>query len=639
MSDTADDSVDTPRDAEALVKRLNEWQRRADQHQSGWRADAKRWYEFTSGDQWSADDRAAMMEEMRVPITFNRVDPMVSAVMGAEVLNRQAVQYYPREIGDAKASEMLGAAADWVRDNCDAEDEESDAFSDTIISGMGWTETTLSYETSAEGDVLVHRIDPLEMGWDPTAKKRNLVDARYVYRMRDYDPDEFKSKWPSKIDEVRGQQDKAIETGSDLHNNIAGDQYRATDGNPSSAATRPIRVIQMQWWDMEPAYAVQDPQSGQITDLTAEQVEQMAELYLTQGFVPPPAVKGKRRVYKQAIYAGSVLVEPTKKLDCGAFTFTCITGKRDRNRNTWYGVVKAMVDPQMWANKQLSQLLHIINTNSKGGLFYEQNAFVNARKAQDDWARPDSMIELQPGAIAGNRIKERTAPPLPQGIQSILEFAVESLPQVSGINLEMLGLVQREQAGVLEAQRKRSGYAILATFFDSLRRYRKMQGRVLLDYIVRYMSDGRLIRINGDRGIEYRPLVRQPGVVKYDIVVDEAPMSQNQKEAVWGMLVQMMPILKEMPIAPQVLAQMIEYSPLPSSLSAQIAKSINEPAPPDPMAQAQQQLAMAGAQADVAGKQANAALTAAKARREEMESNIRPIEAAGRIMGSPQNAA
>jgi hypothetical protein len=69
-----------------------------------------------------------------------------------------------------KVNELLTSAAKWFRQQSDAEDEESDAFRDTVVCGMGWTETRLDYEDNPEGDPKIDRIDPLEMVWDSAPK-------------------------------------------------------------------------------------------------------------------------------------------------------------------------------------------------------------------------------------------------------------------------------------------------------------------------------------------------------------------------------------------------------------------------------------------------------------------------------------
>ena len=64
------------------------------------------------------------------------------------------------------------------------------------------------------------------------------------------------------------------------------------------------------------------------------------------------------------------------------------------------------------------------------------------------------------------------------------------------------------QPGILEAQRKQAAMTILATLFDSMRRFRKINGRIRLHYIKNYLSDGRLIRIGGPDGRRIIPLLK-----------------------------------------------------------------------------------------------------------------------------------
>lgn len=607
----ADDLTD-----DDLIRKLKKWASQARQHSSKWREDAREDFALVAGDQWSEQDKVALLDQMRQPITFNRTGPMVDAVCGAEILNRQEVHFVPRQMGRVQVSEILTAADDWAREQSDAEDEESDGFADSVICGMGWTETRMEYTEDPSGLIRIERVDPVEMGWDPAAKRRNITDRRYHFRRKGFEREEIKAKFPDRYEQVTNVLDsqQALDDDTDLDHRPPYDLYKDEGSGNGSEGSRLVYVTQFQWWELEPGYAVKDPSNGEITVLGEEQYRASVQLMLKNGMQPMPAAKSSRKVYYEAFFTNGVLLAPKKELK-GGWTFHCITGKRDRNKNTWYGLVRAMRDPQRWANKWMSQILHILNTNAKGGLMYETGAFANTTKAIDEWSRPDSMTEMKPGALTGGKVQPKAPAPFPVGHEKMLEFAIESLPQVTGVNLELLGLVDRDQPGVLEQQRKRSGYAILAIFFDSLRRYRKLQGRTMLHFIQNYISDGRLIRVQHEEGYEqYVPLVRQPGVMQYDVIVDDAPMSQNQKDLVWGMLMQLMPVLKDANLPPQIWGELVKYSPLPSALSTKMAQAINQP--PSPEAQQMQQLQVAGAQADVQGKQAKANLDQARAHKE-----------------------
>jgi len=85
--------------------------------------------------------------------------------------------------------------------------------------------------------------------------------------------------------------------------------------------------------------------------------------------------------------------------------------------------------------------------------------------------------------------------------------------------------------------------------------------------------------------MQYIPLLRDPGVASYDVIIDEAPTSTNMKERTWAALIQMMPYLSQMPIPAPVYLELMKYSPLPESITTKIAQIIQSAPPqPDPLA-------------------------------------------------------
>ena len=625
---TAEAGPEKDPDNEALLRRLKRWERLARDSWSSWREEARQAYDFVAGKQWSADDKSALLDQMRQPVTFNRVAPMVDAVVGAEILNRQEVRYSPREQGDVQTNELITAADEWARDLADTEDEESDAFADVVICGMGWTETKYTTDDDEEGRIVDDRIDPMEMWSDPDAKKRCIADARFVIRARWRDKTDLPPKWRAKLkDETEGGM-SAITDDPQTGSTGPRDDYEREDARNIHGADsdkRQVWIRHFQWFDKETKFRIADDATGKAIVVDKAKLKVINEMFLAHGMKPPEHAKIEVNKYKQAIVAGSVILEQSD-IEAGAFTFKCITGKRDRNANTFYGVVRAMIDPQQWGNKFFVQVLHILNTAAKGGLLYEAGSFANPRKALEDWSKPDAAIELQRGALSGQKaaVQERQPTVFPVGLDKMMEFSLNNLPQTSGINLEMLGLVEREQPGVLEAHRKKAGYAILAVFFDSLRRYRKMKGRVRLFFIQNYISDGRLIRIKGqDSTMQYVPLMKQEGTAQYDVIVDEAPMSPNQKETTWLMMQSMMPMLAKLNVPPEVWQVMLEYSPLPSSVSGKIneilKQAAEQPPEPDPellKIQAQTQADQAKTQMQAESEQKKATLEQAKAEQE-----------------------
>ena len=523
-----------------------------------WRMTARDDFAFVAGNQWLADDEQLLIAQKRPPITFNYSEKMIDAVVGAEVSSRQEVTYAPREISDAPLAELWTNAAKWVRDESNIEDEESDAFRDDLICGMGWTHTKVSFETDTDGMVEVHRVDPLEMLADPAARKPGLIDRRYSFREQWVDTKVAKQAWPNQF--MLGADHSEILPGMDMTSGAQGyqpDQGGADADSPETHKDQ-VRILHYECVELMPMYRVAT-ETGTM-DIEASDFSDMKAGLDERGI---QYVKMNKRTYFYGYFAGDTLLEAGLSPTQEGFTYGCMTGKRDRNTNTWYGLTRVMKDPQRWANKWLSQILHIINSNAKGGLLAEIGAFVDPKRAQDEWASPESITMLKEGAIG--KIKEKEQGKFPAGLDKLMEFALASLPQVTGINLEALGLAGREQANVLEQSRKQAAYGLLAPVFDALRRYRKSQGRVLLDFIDKYISDGRMIRIGGPESKNFIPLTKAPKAIRYDIIVDQSPQAPDVKRETWSVLENLIPAAMKagMPIPPTIL----KYAPIPTMLA------------------------------------------------------------------------
>lgn len=591
-----------------FVNEITENLRKGRSHWSNWRRDAKEDYDFYSGVQWTEQDAEKLKNEGRPVVVFNRVVRTVNAVIGVEVQNRQEVKYYPRKIlesedqqsqqpaqqsmqqqgqppqrkstSDSGFADSMNQASSWVREQCNAEDEESEAFQDTLTCGIGWTEMRMDYDEDPQGMIRKDRIDPLMMLVDPDAKKRNFEDAKWVACIREYTKKEAQAMFPDLQDLEQGtfwnDQDMLIHDQQDEWKYI-------NDYSDQLTKVGKIMVAQYQYWRKEPVYLVLTP-DGNIATFSSKKYGKLKK-FIEQMAIK--TVKIEKKVYKECFLVGKQIAHP-RELGCDHFTFRAITGLRDRNRNTYFGLVQLMKDPQRWANKWLSQIQYILNSNAKGGILVEEGAVENMRDLEDDWASPDSVIKLLPGGL--NKIKPKESATYPDGIDRLLNYAIGAINDIPGVNLELIGMANRDQPIGLELTRKDAGITVLATFFDSLRRYRKVDGRVLAYFIREYIADGRLIRILGEQGMDYIPLIKSRLAFQYDIIVDDAPTSPNSKDKTFYMLQQIIPMALQAGIP--VPKEVIDYAPIPFDLAQKWKQQIADAeaaSQPDPQQQQIQQ--------------------------------------------------
>jgi hypothetical protein len=580
----------------------------AKSHWKDWRDEARGLYDFIAGRQWDEADEDKLRQEGRPIVTFNISGKYMDAISGLQINNRQEIRYFPRTNGAAKVNELMTGAVSWCRDVCNMVDEETDGFYDAVLTGLGWMEGYLDKDLELDGVAAGRRVDNLEMLADPNARQRNLEDARFVIRDRLMDHDEYEALFGEYADAQSEEVDeKASEIDDDIGTQIipSPHDYGDSKGDTGEKVVKGKCPVQdYQFWRRETRYIISHPAAGQ-RELTEDQyiAQKPALDLLIANAQPISAKKVDKKVYYRAYFSKGKMGPYGESPYQEGFTYHAITGKRDRNKRTWYGLGRAMVDSQNWTNKFFATILYCLMVGAKGGILAEEGAFKDSRKAESEWANPDSITWMAKGSLSGEKgpkIQPKPIANYPAGLDRLMEFTLNSLPQTTGISLELLGLTDRDQSAVLEKQRKQSAMSIVAWAFDAMRRYYKSMGRQMARYVCDYMPEGMLVKINGKDTAQYVPLVKDKLALTFDVIVDEAPTSTNMRERVWAVIENLVPQLIQAGIS--IPPEVLDYSPLPADLVA----SWKETLKPTPESQMAKKLQAEKLQAEIQSQQAKA---------------------------------
>ena len=598
---------------------------RARDASSTWRSEEMRdSFDMRAGHQWKDEDKALMESQRRPCVTFNRIAPILEAVSGQEANSRHETAFKPRGVEDSGFAESIDLLRQFQSQGCDAPYEEGQAFADLLAAGMGWTGDRVDYECDPEGQWIRERVDPGEMFWDPAAKKKNLSDARWLLRRTRVDSKLLELKYP-KIKDVQaeGETFMAEPSDDDQGDHLADLAYLYTYGKKGQVAGTET-VVEYQWYELVTEYRVIAP-GFPVTTLDETKFKKGEKRLESMG---AQWARVQRKKYMRALLARNQVVEKGPSPVDG-FTYHCITGRWDRNKRMFYGMVRDLKDPQRWANKFFSSMLDIVSVNSKGGIMAEEGAFKDPRKAEEDWSNPGKVVLMTQGAISGNRVKERPRSEYPSSMDKLLAFAVSSLRDVSGVNVELLGMADRDQPGIVEAQRKQSALAILAPFFDALKSYRKTAGQCQLQFIRRWMPDAVMQRVLPQEYHQYIPAIRDEKAIKFDVIVDESPVSPNQKEQTMAVLAQFLPEAMKMGIMPP--PEVLDYLPLPKPFVEKWKAKLSQP---DPMAEQMKMLDLEEKKAGIDKDKSQAAANMGRAQqamkqdpRMEMQMRIAEMQA------------
>lgn len=537
----------------------------------------------------------------RAMVQFNRVKPYINAVSGFMVQNRKQAKYLARigaEPAQSLYTDYSNACAEYVRENADAENAESQMAKDMLIGGVGAVETCMVYgdgyaAVDSNGEIRWIPLDVKSVGWDPASRQQNLIDSRWVFYSKEYDLDEalelFDDSNEEDFDPDTGEQYKS----PIKYDRLSGANYRTSDAYDwASEEANRVKVYFYQWYDIEkfyradnPIFQTQDPVfamriasilEGIKADVDDEGFDPRAEvmdfnsktraLILEQFEDAIEIYPYKRKVFYTAVLSGKKVFSSYKNVSQQGFTVQFETGDWDAKNRIFHGMVSSLREPALYYNKSLTELMFTISANSKGGVLVERAAVTDIREFEQKYAKTDAVIIVEDGALSGGKIQPKKSPFAPTGYDNIIALSDAAIGDASGIDKSFLGSSEnRAETALLQRRRVKQVITTLANYFDSISLYQKLNARILLDMMRVWAENnpGALIPIVGERGkTEFMMLQEDPFMAEYAVTIQEAPQSAEEKVEIGQMAAQMAAPLLALgdPAGKALLALSVKYT-------------------------------------------------------------------------------
>ena len=591
----------------------------------------KKCQSFYDGDMMSYEDTMHVTDvrgrSRKALVKFNKIKPYVNAVKGFMIQNRRKPKYDARiENNEIQKlfSKYANAVSDYVRSNAEANNVESQQDGDLLINGYGAVETALSYgegyaSTERDGEILMGRLDPLSVGWDPYARATNLLDAKWVYATKEYALEEALALFKdSTEDDFISEDPSNDEESADYEYFPYGGIYdKIAPVDWVNKQQKTVKVYFYQWAQIEKYYRVPNPiyqvdDQETVAAMTAfleilaaekkdEDLNPTAEILIFSGKLREQILdyfgdnidelfEFNKKVLYTAVISGQMVFTAYKSISQQGFTIQFKTGDFDSTNKIWVGMVSSMQEPALYYNKALTELMYTIAANSKGGVFVESDAVEDIVAFEAGYNKTDAVIEVKEGALSGSKIQEKKSPQIATGLEDIIAVSNNSIKDVNGFDPTFMG--SREFANdtaLFQRQRIKQVTSLLANYFDSISLYQKTLARITLDLMRVFIenNEGVAVRVIGEDGQAiFLQLQAKQLSAEYDIVISESPLSVQDKQEQAQILNSMGDkiILTDPNAAKVIYSMAIDLMPLDYSMKEKIKEQLNpEQQPIDPI--------------------------------------------------------
>ena len=509
---------------------------------------------FYDSEQWSSEDAQDVKDRGQNPVVYNEIKPTIDWMIGTE--RRSRVDFFVVAEDDGQDAEDDATnktkLLKYLDDVNRAGFERSYAAEDMFKAGVGWLEVGLRGDKTGI-PLFVGAVSWRDMLWDSNDRRRDLSNARYVFRIKIVDYDVALAIFPNDKEKI----DKCVQDGDSVSvfsswlsggGLISGlDSFGGNAEDLDFITSRPVdlfnprkRVMLLECWSREPQ---RHPEPD-------------------NGLGDPVSYRMRVSIMTEH----DTLIEAWSPFRHDGFPFIPLWAYVNRRTGLPYSPIRPLMGPQEALNHRMSKSLMEASSNQ---LKIEEGALAESmplEELRDELNAPDGIMLFANGALSGNRVAERPNGGAATAQLQLADRDIMHIRGMSGVTGENRGEKTNAVSGKAVLAKQEQGSLLTAELFDNLLLARQMEGDLTLSVAEQHVRAPMTIRVAGDGSRMERTKINQPqadGTYLNDItarrahfVVGEAAWKQSSAQAMFDSLMEIFTQLAA--AAPQVVINLLD---------------------------------------------------------------------------------
>ncbi len=477
------------------------------------------------GDQWDNQEKTKLYQEGRNQWVYNLIRKNINMVDGYQRAHRLSSIIVPQEEKDQESADELSNLLLYVMQYGDGYKYISDAFSGAIKTGWNLCTVWMDYRSDpVNGDIRFGREPYSGFITDPYFTRMDLEDCSYVIRRKYMGPERAASLLPGFEDEVW-----------DIHTSGWSRDDKFTwlpyQTQPNGQDFMAYNEFYKQMWKKVP-YLV-DTQTGEYTEWEGPKD---ALKYMLQKYPQLTVVQQPKRFIETHIILNNVYMKTeVNQFGLNEYPFVPFFGVFEPENEFWglklQSLVRCMVDPQKEVNRRLSQMTDMVESQINSGWIADEECVINPNSLfqtsqgrviwRDRNSRPGALEKIQPAQI-------------PPSFFQLTDVYAKGISEILGVNDAAFGVPESgNESGIMMMLRQGAAVNNLQVVFDNLRSAQKLLSNKILKLIQTWTPE-KVARILGKKPTEQ---FYSKDFIKYDISIQEGPLTDTQKQMYFRQLV------------------------------------------------------------------------------------------------------